>query len=85
MISSCLFWSCKTSSISSGLSRAKLLPSVRDYNELKEDLEFKASEAGRAQETLATLETDKEKLRSDFNKLEQLEAKINSEMVIKCF
>ena len=74
-------WSLTIVSHLVGLSRAKLLPSVRDYNELKEDLEFKSSEAGRAQETLTTLETDKGKLKSDFNKLEQLEAKINSEMV----
>ena len=64
-----------------GLSRAKMLPSVRDYKELKEDLEFKASEADRAKDTLQTLETDKGKLKSDFQKLEQLEQKINTEMV----
>ena len=58
-----------------------MLPSVRDYNELKEDLDFKATEADRAQETLQTLETDKTKLKNDFNKLEQLETKINTEMV----
>ena len=66
---------------SSGLSRAKMLPSVRDYKELKDDLEFKATEADRAQDTLQTLESDKSKLRSDFQKLEQLETKINTEMV----
>ena len=64
-----------------GLSRAKMLPSVRDFKELKEDLEFKATEADRAQVTLENLTTDKEKLRQDFAKLEQLEQKINSEMV----
>ena len=64
-----------------GLSRAKMLPSVRDYKELKDDLEFKATEADRAKDTLTTLETDKTKLRSDFQKLEQLETKINTEMV----
>merc|ERR1712176_38137 len=66
---------------STGLSRAKMLPSVRDYKELKDDLEFKATEADRAQDTLQTLESDKAKLRSDFQKLEQLETKINTEMV----
>ena len=58
-----------------------MLPSVRDYKELKDDLEFKATEADRAKDTLTTLETDKTKLRSDFQKLEQLETKINTEMV----
>lgn len=67
--------------ISTGLSRAKMLPSVTDFKDLKDDLEFKATEADRAKDTLDTLETDKTKLKSDFNKLEQLEAKINSEMV----
>lgn len=66
---------------STGLSRAKMLPSVRDFKELKDDLEFKATEADRAQDTLHTLESDKSKLRSDFQKLEQLETKINTEMV----
>ena len=64
-----------------GLSRAKMLPSVRDFKELKEDLEFKATEADRAKDTMQTLETDKTKLKSDFQKLEQLEQKINNEMV----
>lgn len=67
--------------ISTGLSRAKMLPSVTDFKDLKDDLDFKATEADRAKDTLDTLETDKTKLKSDFNKLEQLEAKINSEMV----
>lgn len=60
-----------------------MLPSVKDFKELKDDLEFKATEADRAKETLETLETDKGKLNKDFQKLEQLETKINTEMV--CF
>lgn len=67
--------------VSTGLSRAKLLPSQHDFKALKDDLEFKSTEAERATETLEALQGDRNKLQHDFEQLEALETKIRTEMI----
>ncbi|XP_060563519.1 intraflagellar transport protein 74 homolog [Ruditapes philippinarum] len=68
--------------ISRNMSRFQALPSQNELAEMKEDLAFKEGEMKKSEHTSLGLAQENEKLREDLEKVEQLEDKINTELVM---
>ncbi|XP_052778155.1 intraflagellar transport protein 74 homolog [Mya arenaria] len=68
--------------ISRNMGRFQALPSQNELAEMKEDLAFKEGEMKKSEFTSVGLGQENEKLRDDLEKVEQLEDKINTELVM---
>lgn len=68
--------------ISRNMGRFHALPSQSELAEMKEDLAFKEGEMKKSEFTSVGLAQEHEKLREDLEKVEQLEDKINTELVM---
>ncbi|WAR23747.1 IFT74-like protein [Mya arenaria] len=64
------------------MGRFQALPSQNELAEMKEDLAFKEGEMKKSEFTSVGLGQENEKLRDDLEKVEQLEDKINTELVM---
>ncbi|XP_033636610.1 intraflagellar transport protein 74 homolog [Asterias rubens] len=68
------------SHMSRNLSRTKHMPSPHELSRMQDDLNFKQTEMHKSEATASTLAGESTRLQLDFQKVEQLEAKINSEL-----
>ncbi|XP_065828697.1 intraflagellar transport protein 74 homolog [Oscarella lobularis] len=66
--------------MSKSLVQSEQLPSVDDFKEIQEDLEFKKQEKEKSQMTMESLHDENDKLRLDLAKVEELESKISVEL-----
>uniref|UniRef100_K1QDK8 Intraflagellar transport protein 74-like protein n=1 Tax=Magallana gigas TaxID=29159 RepID=K1QDK8_MAGGI len=67
---------------SRNMSRFTALPTPQELGTMKEDLEFKTGEMKKSEQTTVGLAAESDKLQSDLQKVEQLEEKINTELVM---
>lgn len=68
--------------ISRNMGRFSHLPSPEELSNMKEDLAFKAGEMKKSEHTTLGLAAESDKLQVDFQKVEQLEDKITTELVM---
>lgn len=68
--------------IGRNMGRFSALPTQNELAEMKEDLAFKEGEMKKSEYTALGLASENEKLREDLQKVEQLEDKINTELVM---
>lgn len=68
--------------ISRNMSRFSHLPSPQELATMKQDLDFKTGEMKKSETTTLGLAGENDKLQQDLQKVEQLEDKINSELVV---
>lgn len=69
--------------IGRNMGRFSALPSQNELKEMKEDLAFKEGEMKKSEYTSLGLAQEHDKLRQDLEKVEQLEDKINTELVVQ--
>ncbi|XP_060065256.1 intraflagellar transport protein 74 homolog [Ylistrum balloti] len=68
--------------ISRNMTRFSHLPSQQELATMKQDLDFKTGEMKKSETTTLGLAAESDKLQQDLQKVEQLEDKINSELVV---
>ncbi|XP_074642572.1 intraflagellar transport protein 74 homolog [Tubulanus polymorphus] len=66
--------------MSRNMARVSHLPTPKELQNMKEDLAFKAQEMKKSEATTTGLSGENEKLQVDYQKVEQLESKITSEL-----
>ncbi|XP_070563843.1 intraflagellar transport protein 74 homolog [Ptychodera flava] len=66
--------------MSRNLSRSKHMPTPQELARMQEDLSFKENEMHKSQATASGLASESHRLQMDFQKVEQLETKINAEL-----
>ncbi|KAJ8305730.1 hypothetical protein KUTeg_016275 [Tegillarca granosa] len=68
--------------ISRNMSRFSHLPTPQELATMKDDLAFKEDEMQKSEQTTMSLAGESDKLQQDLQKVEQLEEKINTELVM---
>ncbi|KAK3091735.1 hypothetical protein FSP39_022257 [Pinctada imbricata] len=68
--------------MSRNMSRFNALPTPQELGTMKEDLDFKTGEMQKSEQTTVGLAAESDKLQQDLQKVEQLEEKINTELVM---